>query len=202
LHNTFYQIDNSSSRFLFCYFFLFENVKLWTTVNTDRGDLSLSPGLKAYGQIQSPVGFSEHAPNRNSGSRPIIKGSEVVQKCWLETYCSNKTKKKMGHCYFGIDVSKKKLDIVLLQAGVVILRQVIGNTRESIQGFFGPYAKQFRLAGGEAWVCMEHTGIYNLTLLSALGGLNMRTHADQKITGHGARQDRHGGCIAHRTVRL
>ena len=74
----------------------------------------------------------------------------------------------MANYYFGIDVSKKTLDVALLKDGAVISSHVIENAPHSIDVFFTSYAKQFQLAGDEAWLCMEHTGIYNYPLLKSL----------------------------------
>lgn len=77
----------------------------------------------------------------------------------------------MANYYFGIDVSKKTLDIALLKDGTILSTHVIENDRRIIQGFFQTYSKQFQLAGDDVWVCMEHTGIYNYMLLEVLGKL-------------------------------
>ncbi|HRE67271.1 MAG TPA: IS110 family transposase [Cyclobacteriaceae bacterium] len=75
----------------------------------------------------------------------------------------------MANYYFGIDVSKKTLDVALLKDGVLLSSHVIDNDPHSIDVFFAPYAKQFQLATDQAWICMEHTGIYNYPLLKSLG---------------------------------
>jgi transposase len=80
----------------------------------------------------------------------------------------------MANYYFGIDVSKKTLDVALLKDGTIVSTHVIENNQKIIQNFFQPYSKQLQLAGDEAWVCMEHTGIYNSLLLEVLSTLTFK----------------------------
>ena len=87
----------------------------------------------------------------------------------------------MANYYFGIDVSKKTLDIALLKDGTVLSSHVIENAQHHIDGFFKPYAKQFQLAGDEAWICMEHTGIYNYPLLRSLKKLKFKICVEPAI---------------------
>jgi transposase len=77
----------------------------------------------------------------------------------------------MVNYYFGIDVSKKTLDVALLKEGIILSSHVVENDRRAIRFFFQTYSRQFQLAGDEAWICMEHTGIYNYQLLEVLGKL-------------------------------
>jgi transposase len=74
----------------------------------------------------------------------------------------------MANFYFGIDISKGSLDMALVKDGSIISTHVIENTRDAINEFFKPYVLQFQLAGDQAWICMEHTGIYNNHLLEEL----------------------------------
>lgn len=74
----------------------------------------------------------------------------------------------MANFYFGIDISKRSLDIALVKDGNIISTHVIENTQVAIHNFFKPYVQQFQLAGDQAWSCMEHTGIYNNHLLEGL----------------------------------
>lgn len=74
----------------------------------------------------------------------------------------------MADYYFGVDVSKKTLDVALLKEGTILSTHGIENDRKVIQNFFQAYSRQFHLAGDQAWVCMEHTGIYNYPLLEVL----------------------------------
>lgn len=80
----------------------------------------------------------------------------------------------MANYYFGIDVSKKTLDVALLREGTILSTHVIENDRRVIQNFFQTYSRQFQLAGDEALVCMEHTGIYNNRLLDVLEKLKFK----------------------------
>lgn len=74
----------------------------------------------------------------------------------------------MANFYFGIDVSKRSLDIALVKEGSIISTHLIENTRADIKDFLKPFVQQFQLAGDQAWICMEHTGIYNNHLLEEL----------------------------------
>jgi transposase len=80
----------------------------------------------------------------------------------------------MANYYFGIDVSKKTLDVALLTEGNIVSAHVIENDQKAIQNFFQPYSRQIQLAGDEAWICMEHTGIYNYPLLEVLEKLKFK----------------------------
>ncbi len=76
--------------------------------------------------------------------------------------------------YFGVDISKETLDIALIRDGVIISVDKIGNNSISIQCFFKPISRELKLDGNQAWVCMEHTGIYNTHLLNCLLRLKFR----------------------------
>lgn len=80
----------------------------------------------------------------------------------------------MADYYFGIDVSKKKIDIAVVRDGAVISKHVVENTQACIEDFFAPYLKNFQLAGDGAWACMEHTGIYCYPSLKSLGKLGIK----------------------------
>ena len=68
--------------------------------------------------------------------------------------------------FMGIDVSKGKLDITLLQGSEKAMYQEIGNDMESLALLH----KTLRATEGFNWdkclVCVEHTGIYNAHLLA------------------------------------
>lgn len=80
----------------------------------------------------------------------------------------------MSNFYFGVDVSKRSLDIALVKDGTILSTFVVDNTKAAIGIFFNPFVQQFRLSGDQAWVCMEHTGIYNTPLLEEL--LKLKLH--------------------------
>lgn len=70
--------------------------------------------------------------------------------------------------FIGIDVSKKWLDLTMLEENRVLLYKRIDNTAQAIKHFFKELEsiKGYKLA--QSVVCMEHTGIYNTPLLSYL----------------------------------
>jgi transposase len=74
----------------------------------------------------------------------------------------------MVSLYFGVDISKESLDIALFREGSLISTDKIENDPASIQSFFKPIAQQLKLTGEQAWICMEHTGIYNTHLVNCL----------------------------------
>lgn len=80
----------------------------------------------------------------------------------------------MVNLYFGVDISKASLDIALIRDGSIISVEKIENSIAAIQSFFKPIAQQLNSSGEQAWVCMEHTGIYNTHLLKCLLKLKFR----------------------------
>lgn len=74
----------------------------------------------------------------------------------------------MVKLYFGIDISKESLDVAMLGDGVIISVDKIQNNPGAIQSFFKPIVHQLKVSGDQAWICMEHTGIYNTHLLKTL----------------------------------
>ena len=66
----------------------------------------------------------------------------------------------------GIDVSKGKLDITLLEGNEKVLYEMIENNISSIQAFIESLKAQKTFNWMECLVCMEHTGIYNAHLLA------------------------------------
>lgn len=80
----------------------------------------------------------------------------------------------MVSLYFGVDISKESLDIALIRDGGIISVDKIENNQVSIQSFFKPIARELKSDGGQAWICMEHTGIYNTHLLNCLLKLKFR----------------------------
>ena len=87
----------------------------------------------------------------------------------------------MADYYFGIDVSKRTLDVAILNEGTILSTHVIENNQRAIQIFFQPYSRQFQLAGDQAWVCMEHTGIYNNLLLEVLEKLKFKISVEPAL---------------------
>ncbi len=74
--------------------------------------------------------------------------------------------------FIGVDVSKKTLDLCLLDAdGQIISRCQIENKRKSISAYF----EEFQMGQGvdirSTFVCLEHTGVYSNLLLDYLSSL-------------------------------
>jgi len=71
--------------------------------------------------------------------------------------------------FIGIDVSKKTLDITILDSqGKQIYYERIANDSKSIKNCFVSFMKNFSLNYDESVFCMEYTGIYNLPLVKWL----------------------------------
>ena len=68
--------------------------------------------------------------------------------------------------FMGIDVSKAKLDVTLLEGSSKVLYHLIGNDLKGLEGLI----KRLESVEGFSWkeclVCAEHTGIYNAHLLT------------------------------------
>lgn len=70
--------------------------------------------------------------------------------------------------FIGVDVSKATLDFAVVKANQVLFHQQVSNDKKGIVGFL-KYFRQQTTAPIEACLfCMEHTGIYNNPLLTAL----------------------------------
>jgi transposase len=71
--------------------------------------------------------------------------------------------------FIGIDVSKKTLDITILDSqGKQIYYERITNESKSIKSCFSSFMKQYKAIYEESVFCMEYTGIYNLPLVKWL----------------------------------
>ena len=73
---------------------------------------------------------------------------------------------KSYNWFMGIDVSKAKLDITVLQGNESVMYEMVENTVKGLTDF----AKRVKKLAGFKWneclVCAEHTGIYNAHLLA------------------------------------
>ena len=70
--------------------------------------------------------------------------------------------------FIGIDVSKARLDWVLLVANQVKASGQMDNTPQAIRAFLQVLRKKHQVAISQSVFCMEHTGIYNAHLLTVL----------------------------------
>jgi len=70
--------------------------------------------------------------------------------------------------YIGVDVSKNKLDIAIIQGGELLDHHVISNEKEAIREWFIQLKSLVGFKKEKCIFCMEHTGVYNLPLLSFL----------------------------------
>lgn len=65
----------------------------------------------------------------------------------------------------GVDVSKKTLDVALLEKGTLLWQGRTENTKRGVRGLFTQLSKSFGVDMEKSLVCMEHTGIYNNPIL-------------------------------------
>ena len=78
--------------------------------------------------------------------------------------------------YIGIDVSKAKLDLALLDAGGNVLEQVVvSNTPQALHGRLTRWMRQRGLAPDDCLACFEPTGHYSYNVLRTL--LDLRVPA-------------------------
>jgi transposase len=70
--------------------------------------------------------------------------------------------------FIGVDVSKKWLDFALLQAGQVRCHLQVENTTAGIKQALKGLQSQWKVAVSQALFCVEHTGLYQNTLLAYL----------------------------------
>ncbi len=75
--------------------------------------------------------------------------------------------------YVGIDISKSKLDLVVMDRSFqVLLEKVIANNPSRIRTFMGALERKLKVPMQEIMICAEHTGIYSnplCTVCSELG---------------------------------
>jgi len=76
--------------------------------------------------------------------------------------------------FLGVDVSKKTLDLTLLVERTLVEHRQIENTATAIKDYCKDIKRQFGCQIKECLICMEHTGIYNNTLLQV--GTKMGLH--------------------------
>ena len=79
-----------------------------------------------------------------------------------------------NNCFIGIDVSKNKLDICVLQGKEVLQEDVIDNNPSAIHRFLVDMAEKRGLDLCSCLVCAEHTGNYTYPLTLACRDLGCR----------------------------
>lgn len=71
--------------------------------------------------------------------------------------------------YIGIDVSKAKLDLALLDGtGKVLEQTVVKNTAQAIRGRLCRWEREYGLSREHSLACFEPTGSYSDTLMRTL----------------------------------
>jgi len=76
--------------------------------------------------------------------------------------------------YIGVDVSKGKVDIAVLNsAKEVVLEQIIKNEVKALNRFFRVLIRKLKIENEDILVCCETTGIYNHPLEVSCAQLNI-----------------------------
>ena len=99
-------------------------------------------------------------------SRPISKGLSRIQ--YLTELFHFKGKDMLFTYFIGVDVSKKCLDFALVTAGQVHFHLQVENTPVGIKQALKSLKSQCKLQLSQALFCVEHTGLYQNTLLAYL----------------------------------
>lgn len=67
--------------------------------------------------------------------------------------------------FVGVDVSKRSLDLAVVQDGLVVLQDKIENGPKAVGSFLSSLIKSQGISPDRIVVCLEHTGIYNAHVL-------------------------------------
>jgi len=102
--------------------------------------------------------------------------------------------------FIGIDVSKEKLDFLVLIEGAVLFHMVVTNNAKGIKEFFKELDTKLK-AGSSCLYCLEHTGIYCQPFkdYAVSGELSVWLESATKINAfHGAVRDKNDKVDARR----
>jgi transposase len=84
--------------------------------------------------------------------------------------------------FIGIDVSKHTVDIAVLQDGNVVFELRVVNQKKELHSFFKEVKKSVNgFTLDETLVCMEHTGIYNYTVLELLNKMKVKVCVESAL---------------------
>jgi transposase len=87
-----------------------------------------------------------------------------------------------GKFFIGIDVSKHTVDIAVLQDGNVVFELRVVNQKKELHSFFKEVKKSVNgFTLDETLVCMEHTGIYNYTVLELLNKMKVKVCVESAL---------------------
>ena len=103
--------------------------------------------------------------------------------------------------FIGIDVSKEKLDFVILMEGKKVLHQEVKNTPKQIRKFISALMKRLKVSREECLFCLEHTGIYGEPFLSVAEKDDLGVwleNAREIIAFHGLSRDKNDAVDALR----
>ncbi|MBK6549671.1 MAG: transposase [Flavobacteriales bacterium] len=107
--------------------------------------------------------------------------------------------------WIGIDVSSATLDFALLDGKGTHLESVqIENDRKAVMKLMGQWSKRHGVEVGKSLICLEATGHYTLMMLNLIVGQQWHAwlaHPNDIQQSMGIkREERQGGCPAHRAV--
>ena len=103
-------------------------------------------------------------------------------------------KNYMNQSYFlGVDISKSKMDCILLNAELKPLTEkVVVNTESHIRAFLGAVLKKHKIEMNQLLICCENTGIYNRPLERICNKLNLNLWVEHALKIKRASTDMRG----------
>lgn len=81
----------------------------------------------------------------------------------------------------GVDVSKETLDICIRNEDEITFTTTITNEQKAIKQFLKGILTKTKVKAGEVLICLEHTGIYSLTLLSTARELHFAAWVEDAV---------------------
>ncbi len=83
--------------------------------------------------------------------------------------------------FMGVDVSKETLDIAIRNESGIVSSEIIANRTKNINQYLKSVFRKYNLKKEEVLICLEHTGIYSLLLLSCAGDLGYATWVEDAV---------------------
>jgi len=88
--------------------------------------------------------------------------------------------------FVGVDVSKKNLDMALVQDGQMLLQDRIENNPKAVRSFLTGLIKGRSISPDQIVLCLEHTGLYNAHLLEVFWQKGIRICLEPAVKIKGA----------------
>ena len=83
--------------------------------------------------------------------------------------------------FIGVDVSKETLDIAIRNESGLVTTEIIANRTKNINQFLKSVLQKYNLRKEDMLICLEHTGIYSLLLLSCASDLGYATWVEDAV---------------------